>query len=177
MSRIPDIERREQLPEDQRHCWDEIVASRGSVRGPFKVLLHSPDLAARVAHLGTYVRFESKLDPHVRELTALITARLLDCEYEYSAHQPQLRAAGAPESTLVAVDQRRPADLPDDERWIYELVEQLLERHRISPETFTTARQRLGDAGLVELTSTVGYYALLAATLTAFEVPPLPATP
>jgi 4-carboxymuconolactone decarboxylase len=173
MTRIPEITAREQLPEDLRHCFDEIVASRGSVRGPFRVLLHSPDFAARVAHVGTYVRFESKLDPHVRELATLIAARLLDCEYEYSAHQPQLRATGTPEAVLTAVDQKRPSDLPDEDRWIYELVEQLIERHRISPETFDTARKRLGDANLVELVGTVGYYALLAAALNAFEVEPL----
>src|SRR5947209_16721938 len=103
---ISEITSREQVAEDQRHVWDEITASRGSVRGPFRVLLHSPELASRVAHLGTYLRFESTLDPHVREMAALSTARTLDCEYEATAHEGLMRDQGVPESTLAALREK-----------------------------------------------------------------------
>src|SRR4051794_39957100 len=120
MSRIPDVTARDQLPEDQRHWWDEISASRGSVRGPFKVLLHSPEFAGRAAHLGTYVRFESSLEPLVRELTAMSTARLLQCDYEYGAHKSQVRELGIDDASIAALEEGRAADLPADIRWIYE---------------------------------------------------------
>ena len=45
MSRLSDVSREELKPEDQQY-FDEIVGSRGSVRGPYGVLLHSPQLAA-----------------------------------------------------------------------------------------------------------------------------------
>src|SRR5262245_33988668 len=41
--RIPAVTDRDQVPEDQRAVWDAIVASRGSVRGPFALLMHSPE--------------------------------------------------------------------------------------------------------------------------------------
>lgn len=172
MSRIPDITDRDQLPEGLRHWWDDISASRGSVRGPFKVLLHSPELAGRAAHLGTYVRFESEatLPAHVRELAALITARLLDCGYEYSAHRSQAVQAGVSEATLAAIHAKL-APMGED-GWLFDFVQELLEAHRVSPPTFEAAQQRLGVQGLVELVGTVGYYAFLAATLNAFEVEP-----
>ena len=170
--RIPPITSREQLADDQRSIWDDIVASRGSVRGPFLVLLHSPQIAGRVAHLGTYIRFESRLDPHVRELATLVTARTLDCEYEASAHESQLRQAGVLETTLSALRDRRIQDLPEDERWIGAFVEQVLVKHRVSDETLREAVRRLGQEGVVELTATIGYYSLLAATLNTFEVSP-----
>ncbi len=85
MPRIPEVTAREQLPAGKEHIWDEITASRGFVRGPFAVLLHSPDFAQRAAHTGTYVRFEGLLPARVRELTVLSTARTLDCGYEFSA--------------------------------------------------------------------------------------------
>ncbi len=56
MARLPDMTRDHLKPEDQQF-YDAIADSRGSVRGPYGVLLHSPDLAARVAHTGTYVRY------------------------------------------------------------------------------------------------------------------------
>ena len=55
MARLPNVNRDELKPEDQQY-FDEIVGSRGSVRGPYGILLHSPQLAARVAHTGTFVR-------------------------------------------------------------------------------------------------------------------------
>ena len=69
---IPAVTDRDQVPEDQRHVWDAIVASRGSVRGPFALLMHSPEVAGRVAHVGTFVRFESSLEATSRELAAML---------------------------------------------------------------------------------------------------------
>jgi 4-carboxymuconolactone decarboxylase len=170
--RITEINSREQIEEDHRSAWDEIVASRGQVSGPFKVMLHSPEMARRVAHLGSYIRFESKLDPRVRELATLATARVLECEYEASAHEQQLRQAGASEQVLTALKQRKMQDLPPEDRWIGAFVEQALTRHRVDAETLAIAEQQLGVSGLVELTGTIGYYSLLAVTLNTFEVQP-----
>jgi 4-carboxymuconolactone decarboxylase len=169
--RIPEITSREQIAEDQKHVWDDIVASRGSVRGPFRAMLHSPELAARVAHLGTYIRFQSQLDPHVRELATLATAYTLDCEYEASAHEGAMREAGFPEATLTALREKRFQDLPTEERWIGAFVQQALAKHRVDATTLAEAERRVGTQGVVELAGTIGYYALLAVTLNTFEVP------
>jgi 4-carboxymuconolactone decarboxylase len=172
MSRIPDITERDQVPEADRPIFDSIVASRGSVRGPFKVMMHSAELAGRVAHVGAYVRFESKLPSRVRELAALATATLLDCEYERVAHENAARGLGFSEDVLKAVHERRADGIPNDERWIYDLVDQLVNKHRIVDATFKVAQEKLGVPGLVELVSTSGYYAMIAAPLNAFEVQP-----
>jgi len=41
---------------------------------PFTFLLHSPEVARRVAHLGAYLRFETNLSPVERELAICTTA-------------------------------------------------------------------------------------------------------
>jgi 4-carboxymuconolactone decarboxylase len=168
--RIPAVTDRDAVPEEQRHVWDAIVASRGSVRGPFAVLMHSPAVAERVAHLGTFIRFESSLDAATRELAALVTAHLLDCEYERAAHERLAREAGVPDATLDAVRDKRFAAIDPAYAWVCEFARQLVVDHRVAPATFDTARERLGTRGLVELTATIGYYANIAATLNAFEV-------
>ena len=169
--RIPAVTDRDQVPEDQRHVWDAIVASRGSVRGPFALLMHSPEVAGRVAHLGTFVRFESSLEPRARELAAMVTAHLLDCEYEAAAHERQAREAGVSDVTLQAIRGKRFGEVDAADQWVCELARQLVVDHRIAPAVFDTALGRLGERGLVELTATVGYYAMIAATLNAFETP------
>lgn len=168
--RIPAVSDREAVPEAQRHVWDAIVASRGAVRGPFAVLMHSPAAAARVAHLGTFVRFESSLDATTRELAALVTTHLLDCEYEEAAHARLAREAGVPDTTVAAVRGNRFAAIDPAYRWVCELARQLVVDHRVAPDAFDAARERLGTRGLVELVATIGYYANVAAVLNAFEV-------
>ena len=45
MTRIKTITDKAQLPPEQQHEWDAILAERGRVRGPFGVMLHSPGLS------------------------------------------------------------------------------------------------------------------------------------
>lgn len=173
MSRIPEVTAREELPQGQRHIWDEITSSRGQVQGPFKVLLHSPIFAQRAAHLGAYVRFESEqtLPPRVRELAVLTAARMNDCGYEYAAHRRIASTVGVSEAEAQAIADRSPQDLGDD-RWIYDFVEDLVVRHRVGAAPFEAASSRLTRQGLVELAATVGYYSMLAAALNTFGVEP-----
>lgn len=135
-------------------------------------MIHSPELARRAAHLGAYVRFEASIDQKITELAALTTARLLDCEYEYSAHAPLGRERGIAQATLTALENRRWSEVADEDRWLVSLVEQILIKHRVDDATLEAAKQRLGLQGLVEVVGTVGYYAMLAATLNTFEVKP-----
>src|SRR5436853_415352 len=50
----------------------------------------------------------------------------------------------------------------------------LLGDHRVGGGLFEGLRKRLGARGMVELTATVGYYAMIASTLNTFEVEPEP---
>ena len=62
MARLPSITRKDQVPAEHHAIVDGIVNSRGSVHGPFTMLLHCPPLAAHMVPLGGYLRFEGKLD-------------------------------------------------------------------------------------------------------------------
>ncbi len=46
----------------------------------------------------------------------------------------------------------------------------LLHSHRVAEPQFQAMLKRLGVAGMVELTATVGYYAMISCTLNAFEL-------
>jgi 4-carboxymuconolactone decarboxylase len=176
--RIPLVDRREALPAEHRAAWDQIVESRGHVAGPFAALLHAPEIARRVADVGAYVRFEAcALTGVQRELAILATARAMDCRYEWAAHGPLARKAGVRDEAIAAIrDRRAPAGLTPDEAAIVTYVTQLLRNHRVEDGTFAAARERLGVPGLVELTATAGYYAMLACTLNGFAVEPDPGT-
>ena len=174
MPRIPEVLSRDDLPSESRHAFDEIEASRGRVQGPFAVLLNSPELARRIADAGAYVRFESTIPARVNELASLITAREFDCQYEWTAHQPQAEKVGIPNEVIAAIrDRKPPQGLPPDEALVVEYSLEVLRNHRVSEDTFNAALTVFGVQGLIDLTATIGYYSMLAAALNAFEVAPV----
>jgi hypothetical protein len=94
MARIATITKKEELAPDGQKVFDAIVQSRGVVGGPWLALLHSPEMAQRTMHLGSYVRFESTLDHKVIEFTALVSARERYCKHEWAAHVNHAQKAG-----------------------------------------------------------------------------------
>jgi 4-carboxymuconolactone decarboxylase len=172
MTRVAEVTQREALPESQRPAFDEIVASRGAVRGPFGILLHSPELARRAAAVGGYLRYESALEPRLRETAVMATAGLNECDYEWAAHEPIARSAGVPASVIEASRARRPADLEPEDRDVYELAAGIIQTHRVPQELFERLKARLGLSRLVELVAAIGYWTFVAATLNTFEVRP-----
>jgi 4-carboxymuconolactone decarboxylase len=174
MARVPTIQKREDLPASAQDAWNAIAASRGHVVGPFTVLLHTPELAKRVAHVGEYVRFDARLPAPVRELAILSVAREMDCRFEWAGHVPIARKAGVrPEAIDIIRERRAPAGLTSDEAQVVGYASRLVgQRHRVDEPTFRALEARFGLEGLVELTALIGYYGMLACTLNAFDVMP-----
>ncbi|WP_418280479.1 carboxymuconolactone decarboxylase family protein [Halorubrum sp. DTA98] len=172
-TRIPYITDRDDVPEGHRHRYDAIEESRGGVRGPFGVLMNSPEVAGRIGHLGAYLRYESVLPDAERELTIINTAREWDCAYEWAAHEPIARKAGVRSEAIEAVATRASADgLTETERVIVLYGRELLRDNRTTKATYESAKNQFGVQGVMELTAMVGYYSMLACVLNAFEVTP-----
>ena len=172
MGRISEITQRDQVPEDQRHHYDSIAASRGAIGAPYYYLLHTPDLAARTAHLVGYSRFESDFPVELKELAICAIAREMDCLYEWAAHEGDALKAGVRDEAVLAIkDGKAPQGLTEGESQVVRYVQEILRPpHRVSDPTFTALQGRLGDAGMAELTGIIGAYTALACSLNAFDV-------
>jgi 4-carboxymuconolactone decarboxylase len=57
---------------------------------------------------------------------------------------------------------------------VHEIATQLLNDRRVDDVTHAAGEALLGESGLVELVTLIGYYCLISMTLNLFEVP-LPA--
>ncbi len=170
MARLSDMPREQLKPEDQ-HYYDAIAESRGSVRGPYGVLLHSPDLASRVAHTGSFVRYNLDLPEALRETIILATAREIRSQYEFYAHARLARQAGLPETTIKAIAHgTAPEGLTGEEAMLVRYVQELLRHHKISDPTFHAVRDRFGMQKTLEITALIGHYLLVGQILAAFEV-------
>jgi len=149
---------------------DTIVASRGSVHGPFTMLLNCPPLAGLVAPLGAYVRFEGELDKRVRVLAAMTVAREFDAVYIWGAQTGQARKQGVPEATITAIREKHSKGLPPEDAQIVDFTRELINKHRVSDETMKALQKRFGNEQLIELTGTIGYYSMLAMSANACEL-------
>ena len=171
--RVTPIARREQVGEDIRVIYDAVAEGRGSVRGPFTMLMYSPVLCRRHLAVGTYLRFNSRVKGTLLELAIASTAREKDCPYVWAAHVPTARKAGVTDAALAVVrDHGDLADLPGPERDVVDFVRQLLRTGHVAKPLFDRLRERHGVPWLVELTCLIGHYGIVTAILNAFEVAP-----
>jgi 4-carboxymuconolactone decarboxylase len=146
-----------ELSARQQEISDRITSRRGGTRGPFLVWLRSPELCEKVEALGAYCRFESALDPRLRELTLLIAARQFDAQYSWNAHVGKAADLGVSPAALAALASGRvPAFGAADEQIVYQFGTEILGDHFVSDDTFITALALLGEQGLVDLIGSLG---------------------
>ncbi len=169
MARLPDL-KREELDADSQAVWDRVVGTRGSIRGPFAILMHNPPLADRVAELGAQLRFRSSLSGADKELAILTAGREVEAGYEWVAHEPLgLKEGTRPEAIAVVRDRLPTTDLRPREAVLVDVVRALFREHRIPDDVYRRAEAELGRQALVELVVLAGYYGLIGFVLNTFE--------
>lgn len=178
MARLPTVDTDKLTPE-QRKVYDAIAGGpRGAVRGPFLALLHAPELADRIQHLGELIRYNTSLGRKLSELAIITTARAARCHYEWHVHAKIAAESGLAPAAIEAIRTgREPALADPNERVVYQFARELAETHRVSDSTYAAVTQAFGTIGAVELAGMVGYYGMVAATLNAHEINPPPGEP
>jgi 4-carboxymuconolactone decarboxylase len=157
----------EEMTEAQRALVKSVTSGpRGSLRGPFPVFLHSPQLGEYAQRLGAYVRFESILPGKLRELAILVMARHWSAEYEWYAHRELALKEKLDPAIIDAIAAgKTPSGLDADERAVYNFASELATRKQVSDEHFAALRDRLGTQAVVDVIGTLGYYSLVAMIL------------
>src|SRR3954454_1304674 len=95
--RLP-LPRREDLDENGRKSFDRATTSPDSLaglQGPGGVQLYSP-VGAQTSAVNNYLRRQAGIPPRIREIAILITARELDSQFEWTAHEGEGLKVGVP---------------------------------------------------------------------------------
>ncbi len=171
MSRIAE-KNREDLDVEGQRIYDDILGARGSMAGPFRAWLHSPEFTRRATQLGEFLRYHTSLTPRVSELVILITARQLRSAVEWEVHEPLARKAGLPTEIISALAVDEPPVFADDkERLLYEFCVQLHRDHSAHAETVKQITEAFGEKAMIEIIGLCGYYTMVAMTLNALAIP------
>ena len=153
------------------HAADPAGPSYAGLHGPTGVRLHSPRQASLLSPVSRYLRLEAGIPDRVRELLILATARELDSQFEWAAHQRAAVRVGIEPEVVEAV--RAGASIDGQaaaDRVVILLVREILGAHRLSSETYARAHALFGTRLLVDIVGLVGNYASTAALLCAFDV-------
>ncbi len=182
LARLPRITR-EALDADGQRAYDVIVHPDSryaeGLRGPIGMWMYSPRMAEHLFPASSYLRFgaDGNRDQRLAELAILTAARLLDSQYEWSAHEGLGRNAGLEDEIIDLVRYDRPlseaGDLPglgETERTIISAVREMVREPKLSDETFEAAQRLLGNEGIMDLAGLIGHYTMVNYTLKAFDV-------
>jgi 4-carboxymuconolactone decarboxylase len=172
IDRMPEIPI-EKMTAEQRTAAREIAAGpRGELSGPFVPALRSPELTRRLQRLGEYVRYDLALEPRLREMVILLTARAWTQEYEWHIHSPIALEAGLAPAIVDAIAQnRRPAAMAEDEALVHDFFTELQRDKSVSDALYLRAVDAFGEQGVIDLVGAVGYYTTLAMIMNVAQTP------
>ena len=162
-----------ELTPEQKTLVDHLLSGeRGTLNGPFNVLLRSPEMGDLAQKLGAYVRFHTTVPPKLNELAILITARSLNVQYEWVAHHRLALQAGLSPAVIDAVAAgKRPPSMQPDEEIVYNFATELVNTKQVSDSTFRAAIDRFGERTVVDLIGVVGYYHFVSMILNVDRYP------
>ncbi len=172
--RLP-LPKREELEEEAKEIFDHFMDPDGGtyvgIRGPGGIRLHSPKLSKLTQEINYYLRHESGISKRVRELVILATARELNHQFEWTAHEPAALKVGISQEIVDLIKFRKPTDdLEETDAVAIRLGRQLIGDRKLTSDTFASAHQIFGTRMLIDIVSVIGSYAATGALLTAFDI-------
>jgi 4-carboxymuconolactone decarboxylase len=166
----------EQLNDKQKPLGEQIMrVSSVGLGGPYNPMLRSPVFGQKMFDLLYYLRWQTSVPLKLNEFAILIIGRQWRSQVEWFAHVPLAIKAGlSPDIIAELKANKRPSNMQPDELVVYDFVTELTTAHVVSDETFSRAKQLLGEQQIVDLTAVAGTYVTVAMILAMSEesVPP-----
>src|SRR5260221_9899056 len=146
--RLP-LPRREDLSPAAAAIYDSLADPKGGsirgLRGPGGFHLHSPELSRHTRPLNHYLRYEAGLGARLRELAILTTARELDSQFEWAAHEPEaLREGISPEIIDTIRYRKDTGSLDAVDAVVIEFGREIFTTRKVRSTTFARALAHFG---------------------------------
>jgi 4-carboxymuconolactone decarboxylase len=171
MARIPVFSNAADVPDKQRAAADAVMGVFGRIRGPFSVLLHSPDLTERLLPMVPFTRDHTMVEGPLRSLAILAFAREREGPYVWAAQVDAARRNGLREEAIDLLRAKGdPAALTPEERDVVVYIRQLARTNRVEQAAFDALNSRYSPQWMVEMTAIASFYGMLCGVVSAFEV-------
>lgn len=163
----------DQMSPEMREAHEFTKGLRGIVPGPHRIWLANPLLSKTIVATGAYYQKHSTLTKaEIEIVTNLITARWLSAyacyEHEIIGKEQGHLPAEKVERIIVGL----PTSFDDArEEVVYQLATALVTPRLVPLGLYRRAKELIGDAGIVDVAVLIGWFTMVSATLTAFDVP------
>ena len=172
LSRLPPV-----TPADLDAEGQKLLAARTNVNpapGPGHVTNYSPKVAEGLGAIGRALgvpRGDSfRFGVRNYQLIVLITAREIDQQYEWSAHEPAGLRAGLEQSVIDVVKYDRPAAaLAEKDAMLINFCRGLLREHRVSSELWAAMVKEFGRQGTIEIMALMADYFTVGMMMNAVD--------
>jgi len=167
------LPKREELDVTGQQAFDRAnrPGTIAGLQGPAGIQLHSPEIAPHLSALNTYLRLKAGFSPQIREIAILATAREMDSQFEWVAHEPEALKEGVSQAVIDVIKYRRSTEgLATQEALVIELARQLWRDHKVASETFVQLNASYGPRMLIDLVVLMGTYANTAAMLAVVDM-------
>ena len=169
-SRIAEIPA-EQLSPQQADIVNRLISGRGRIPTPFKIWLHSPELAGLLQPLGEYLARPSTLTARDTKIAILFMAVRWHARYVFDVQAREARGLGVADEVIEAIGAGQTPLLTEGrERAIYELLAQLNGFDAPSDDVFGRAVRELGHGGLADLLALCGYFTAVSLATKLYRV-------
>jgi alkylhydroperoxidase family enzyme len=149
----------------------ELVGSNGALAPSFDLWLHNPVIGRALSRLGGALRAASCLSDRLREIVILVVANAEQSEFEWHAHTVQARRCGVPAEVITCIENREPVPTDNEvEAAVVSATQELMADGNLSTQTYESCAYQVGPAGMVELTTLVGFYKLVALQHRVFSI-------
>lgn len=152
----------------------KISGARGRLINIYRLMLHSPALAAAWLELNQAVRYATLIDGRSRELIVMRAAILNGCAYVWDTHASKYALnEGVTQAEIDALPEWEKSELfSARERALLAYTDAMTRAIEVPDAVFGAVRKHFTERQTVELTMLVGAYNMLTRVLTALKIDP-----
>ena len=165
MARVAYLEKADLAPEHHDLLARDITL--------YKALAHSPGAARAFHGMGRYIRFDSRLDPRLRELAILQVGWLARSAYEFSHHVKIGRDFGVSDDDIRRMIMETDGFMSGLEplaRAVLRAAREMTTDLEISDATFAELRSHLDEERLTDLVLAIAFYNAVVRYLGAMKI-------
>jgi 4-carboxymuconolactone decarboxylase len=136
-----------------------------------RMIGNSEAAAKPFARMANALVMKTKLDPRLREIAILRTAKVSRSVYEWTQHVPMAKHVGVTDAQIAAMDNWQGASCFNDlERTVLRFTDEVAANVKGSRETLEALKKHLDATEIVELILSIGFWGMVARLLETTEV-------
>src|SRR5215813_12693451 len=166
MALLPYLDSKDASPEVQK-----LLTGRPVVLNVQRMTANAQKIFVQRSRLSNALFTQTTIDPKLRELAILRTAKDCHSVYEWTQHVPAAKHVGVTDEQIAAIENWQPARCVSEvERLVLQFTDEVNANVKASRETLMALKRHLSAQEIIELLIIIGHWRQTASILETTEV-------